>query len=121
MLIMKIKIKDHQGALYAPVIPDRAEMVGEITRPGRGGIGALVLLADGLFVQANAGVIYQLDQRDVYSEIVKALRHEAKQTQAEFANEHRVSLSSVAQWESGRRTPGFAQIRLLLIEAKAKN
>lgn len=117
---MKIKIKDHKGALYAHVLPQGAEMIGEITRPGRGGTGALILLPDGLFVQSNAGVIYQLDQRVVYSEIVKALRSEAGQAQAEFAATHRVSLSSVAQWESGRRTPGFAQIKLLLIEAADK-
>jgi DNA-binding XRE family transcriptional regulator len=115
---MKIILKDNKGKLYAEPIPATAQLVGEIRRRGLGDTGALILMAQtGLFCQLNAGAIRSLDQREVYKEIVKAIREDAGQTQAEFAASHGVSMSSVAFWESGRRTPGFAQIKLLLLEA----
>ena len=115
---MKIVIKENKGRLYAGPIPHGMELVGEIRRRGLGDAGALVFVANtGLFCQLNAGAVRNLDQAQVYQELVKTLREDAGQTQAEFAAAHKVSVSSVAFWESGRRTPGLAQIRLLLLEA----
>lgn len=117
---MKIILKGHKGKLYAgPIIPT-AQLIGEVRRRGLGEAGALVYIADtGLFCQFNAGALRSLNQAEVYRCIVQTLREDAGQTQAEFAAAHRVSLSSVAFWESGRRTPGLAQIQLMLLEAGA--
>ncbi len=55
----------HKGEFYAgAVVPPGAEMIGTVIRCS-GQVGALVKLADGKYVQINAGVIRPLDQKSV--------------------------------------------------------
>jgi len=50
--------------IYAPVLPQGAVALGTVRRSA-GDTGALVRLASGVYVQANAGAIRTLDQRAV--------------------------------------------------------
>ena len=51
--------------LYTNTIPEGAEAIGVVSRDELGGIGALVKLSSGNYVQINAGVLRNLDGREV--------------------------------------------------------
>jgi hypothetical protein len=64
---MQIKISDSQGTLYwgSMPLPEGAKCLGVVTNPGTS-TGALIQLANGNYVQGNAGGIRcQLNKAEV--------------------------------------------------------
>jgi len=61
---MNIRTTNHNGHLYAGPIPAEAVIIGDVQRAD-GQRGALIRLANGRYVQANAGTLRTLPQREV--------------------------------------------------------
>jgi len=112
---MRVEIKNHDAAKYVPKLPEDAEIVGKIVQRGNGGTGALVLLDTWEFVQITDGVQCDLDQKAVYTAIVNAIVDGYCDECVDLAIAAGSSLDTVWSWKSGRRTPTFGTIKLLLV------
>lgn len=94
--------------LYTNTIPAGAEAIGVVSRGELGDMGALVKLANGNYVQINAGVIRRLDGRKIAAALGGAGRP------AELENGKRVnvyldadSLSIAAEVGNGNVSEGI--------------
>jgi len=112
---MRVKIKNHSAGKYIPYQPPMSDIIGKITRPGAGGTGALVLLDTWEFVQYNDGVQLDLEQRPVYTAIIKAILSDFCEVQVDLAIAAGFSLDTIKSWSSGRRVPAFGTVKLLLL------
>lgn len=115
--IMRAILKNHNGALLSGPVPAGVQIVGEIIRQGKGRSGALVLLPSQQLAQANAGAVRTLEQGEAYCAITTALRADSGLSQAEWARAHNISAATVASWETGRRRPRWAEVKLMMLEA----
>jgi len=115
---MRINLKDHDAEKYIPTMPEDSEVIGKVTRPGSGGIGALVLLDTWEFVQISDGVQIPLNQRNVYTSIIRAILNELCDEHIDLAIDAGYSLDTIKSWSSGRRVPAFGVVKLLLTNYK---
>jgi len=112
---MRIEIKAQDASQYVPrMIPD-SDIIGKITRKGAGGTGALILLDTWEFVQVSNGVEMTLDQKAVYTAIIRAILAEYCDEHADLALDIGYSLDAIRSWSSGRRTPTFGTVKLILL------
>jgi len=54
---------------WSTPLPQGAQALGTVTRNARGAVGALLLLASGVYVQGNAGALRSLPQSQIKSMI----------------------------------------------------
>lgn len=113
---MKIILKDHKAALYGSSLPVGSQLIGEITRPGFGGNGALIITDDGIMCQLNNGVIKHLDQKEVKVALLKAWKDSQGLTQVEAAKRLGVSKGAVNKWENGQRSISLMTVKFILKE-----
>lgn len=112
---MKLTIKDHDSEKFIPKMPEGAQVVGLITRPGSGGTGALVFHESWEFAMISNGREFVLDQKAVYTAIIKAILNDFCDETADLAIMAGVSIHTVYSWRSGRRVPAFGTIKMLLM------
>ena len=117
---MKIKLKDHDAHKHIPIQPPGSDVIGKITRPGprSHGVGALVLLDDWSFVKITDGVRVPLDQRKVYTAIIRAILAEYCDEQIDLALAAGDQVSTIKSWRLGARVPNFGVIKSLLLNYK---
>ena len=64
MIVKRDEESKMQGALYAGVLPEGAEIIGTIER-NSADVGALVKLKGGMIVQLNAGVLRNIPYHEI--------------------------------------------------------
>ena len=112
---MHIILKNHQGIKYcngrAPV---GFAIIGEVIQDRNGEDGALILNKNTGTICKHSSGFLGMDERELHMEIVKTLRNDARQTEAQFAAANGISPIEVASWENGSQTPNVSQIHSLL-------
>ena len=111
---MRLILDTHNAVSHASTMPEDAQIIGTLVRAARGKTGALVLLDDWSFVQITGDRQFELDQRKVFTAIVKALLAEFCDEHADLALTAGCSVDTIRSWSCGRRTPAFGTIKLLL-------
>ena len=117
---MKIQLINHDAHKHITIQPVGSDVIGKITRTGprSHGVGALVLLDDWSFVQITDGVRMPLDQRKVYTAIIRAILAEFCDEQIDLALSAGYSMATIKSWRLGARVPAFGVIRMLLANYK---
>jgi hypothetical protein len=112
---MKIQLKNHEADKFIRIQPPGSDIIGKITRPGAGGTGALILLDTWEFAQITNGVEMVLDQKSVYTAIIRAILDEYCDEHIDLALAIGYSLDAIKSWGCGRRVPSFGTIKLILL------